>query len=76
MSRTAASAIRTSTKRATSGAAPRPSRCPWRPSRLVGGRKSLPGSVIGGIAETADATYERMLNGDVRYRFTIDMSTL
>lgn len=66
---------------------------------LIGGRKSLAGSLIGGIAETQEmldycsehnitsdveviaiseinTAYERMLKGDVRYRFVIDMSTL
>lgn len=66
---------------------------------LLGGRKSLAGSGIGGIAETQEmldycaengivsdiemidiknieAAYERMLKGDVRYRFVIDMATL
>jgi uncharacterized zinc-type alcohol dehydrogenase-like protein len=66
---------------------------------LVGGRKNLSGSVIGGIEETQEMldfcakkkvysdvetigiqgvnqAYERMMKNDVRYRFTIDMSTL
>lgn len=66
---------------------------------LLGGRKSVAGSGIGGIAETQEmldycaannitsdieiidikninAAYERMLKGDVRYRFVIDMATL
>lgn len=66
---------------------------------LLGGRKSLAGSGIGGLAETQEmldycaennivseiemidmkdikAAYERMLKGDVRYRFVIDMATL
>ena len=66
---------------------------------LIGGRKSISGSLIGGIAETQEMldycaahnivsdvevidiknineAYERMLKGDVRYRFVIDMSTL
>ncbi len=66
---------------------------------LIGQRRSLAGSTIGGIAETQDMldfcarhgivcdierirmqdineAYERMLRGDVRYRFVIDMSTL
>jgi uncharacterized zinc-type alcohol dehydrogenase-like protein len=66
---------------------------------LLGGRKSLAGSGIGGIAETQEmlnfcaehnivseiemidiknisTAYERMLKGDVRYRFVIDMATL
>lgn len=67
--------------------------------KLIGGRKSLAGSLIGGIPETQemldycaehnivsdvevidmkdiDTAYERMLKGDVRYRFVIDMATL
>jgi len=66
---------------------------------LIGGRRSLAGSPIGGIAETQEMldycaahnivsdveviemarineAYERMLKGDVRYRFVIDMATL
>ncbi|MFA6058441.1 MAG: NAD(P)-dependent alcohol dehydrogenase [Taibaiella sp.] len=66
---------------------------------LLGGRKSVAGSGIGGIAETQEmldfcaennivseieiidmkdiqTAYERMLKGDVRYRFVIDMATL
>jgi uncharacterized zinc-type alcohol dehydrogenase-like protein len=66
---------------------------------LLGGRKSLAGSGIGGIKETQEMldfcaehdivseiemidikditkSYERMLKGDVRYRFVIDMATL
>ena len=66
---------------------------------IIGGRKSLAGSSIGGIAETQEmldycaeknivsdielidikditASYERMLKGDVKYRFVIDMATL
>jgi len=66
---------------------------------LLGGRKSVAGSGIGGIAETQEmldycaehnitaeiemidiknitAAYERMMKGDVRYRFVIDMNTL
>jgi len=66
---------------------------------LIGGRRSLAGSLIGGIAETQEMldycashnivsdvevinisyinqAYERMLKGDVRYRFVIDMSSL
>jgi uncharacterized zinc-type alcohol dehydrogenase-like protein len=66
---------------------------------LLGGRKSLAGSGIGGLAETQEmldfcaennivseiemidikdisAAYERMVKGDVRYRFVIDMATL
>ena len=66
---------------------------------LLGGRKSLAGSGIGGIAETQEmldfcaehnivseielidikdieTAYTRMLKGDVRYRFVIDIATL
>ncbi|WP_158799220.1 NAD(P)-dependent alcohol dehydrogenase [Pedobacter sp. L105] len=66
---------------------------------LLGGRKSIGGSGIGGIAETQEMldfcaennivseieiidikniqpSYERMVKGDVRYRFVIDMATL
>jgi uncharacterized zinc-type alcohol dehydrogenase-like protein len=66
---------------------------------LIGGRKSMAGSLIGGIAETQEMldfcgkhqitadielikiqqineAYERMLKGDVQYRFVIDMKSL
>jgi uncharacterized zinc-type alcohol dehydrogenase-like protein len=66
---------------------------------LIFGRRSLAGSLIGGIAETQemldfcaehnitsdiemiaghqiDDAYDRMLKGDVRYRFVIDNATL
>ena len=66
---------------------------------LIGNRRSLAGSPIGGIAETQEMldfcaqhnivsdieiipiqgindAYERMLKGDVRYRFVIDSSSL
>ncbi len=66
---------------------------------LIGNRRSVAGSLIGGIPETQEMldycadhgitsdveviaikdineAYERMLKGDVRYRFVIDMSTL
>jgi uncharacterized zinc-type alcohol dehydrogenase-like protein len=66
---------------------------------LIMGRRSLAGSLIGGIAETQEMldfcgshgvasdielipaskineAYERMIKGDVRYRFVIDASTL
>jgi uncharacterized zinc-type alcohol dehydrogenase-like protein len=69
------------------------------PFSIVGGRKSVAGSSIGGIPETQEMldycaqhnivsdielidikditkAYERMVRGDVRYRFVIDMSTL
>jgi len=66
---------------------------------LIMKRRSLAGSLIGGIPETQEMldycakhnivsdvevinikdineAYERMLQGDVRYRFVIDMATL
>jgi len=66
---------------------------------LIGGRKSLAGSLIGGLPETQEmldycaehnivsdvevikmdyinTAFERMLAGDVKYRFVIDMATL
>jgi len=66
---------------------------------IIGGRKSLAGSMIGGLPETQEmldfcaehnivsdielidmkdihTAYDRMLKGDVRYRFVIDMATL
>ena len=66
---------------------------------VIGGRKSLAGSSIGGLPETQEMldycaehnilsdieiidikdihkSYERMLKGDVRYRFVIDIATL
>lgn len=66
---------------------------------LIGGRRSLAGSLIGGIPETQEMldycathnivsdveviamkdvneAYERMLRGDVKYRFVIDLATL
>lgn len=66
---------------------------------LLGGRKSVAGSGIGGLPETQEmldycaehnivsdielidikniqSAYERMLKGDVRYRFVIDLATL
>ncbi len=69
------------------------------PFVLIGGRRSLAGSLIGGIAETQEmldfcgthgitadvevipmkdinTAYERMLKGDVKYRFVIDLATL
>jgi uncharacterized zinc-type alcohol dehydrogenase-like protein len=79
------------------GAPPKPS--PIASFRLIGQRRSLVGSLIGGIAETQEMldycagknivsdvevvpityineAYERMLKGDVKYRFVIDMQTL
>lgn len=66
---------------------------------LIGGRKSLVGSLIGGLPETDEmldfcaahnivseieligikdiyASYDRMVKGDVCYRFVIDLATL
>jgi len=66
---------------------------------LLGNRRSIAGSSIGGIPETQEMldycakhnitsdvevidiayineAYERMLKGDVKYRFVIDMATL
>jgi uncharacterized zinc-type alcohol dehydrogenase-like protein len=66
---------------------------------LIGGRKSIAGSLIGGIPETQEmldycaehqivsdveiidiqdihSAYDRMLKGDVKYRFVIDLATL
>jgi alcohol dehydrogenase (NADP+) len=79
------------------GAPPAPAKIPA--FNLIFGRKSIAGSLIGGIAETQEMldfcaahnivsdveviaikdineAYERMLKGDVRYRFVIDMATL
>jgi len=66
---------------------------------LIGGRRSIAGSLIGGIKETQEMldycaeknitsdielisakdinlAYDRMMKGDVKYRFVIDMKTL
>ena len=79
------------------GAPPNPAQVPA--SNLIFQRRSLVGSLIGGLPETQEMldycaehgitsdveviamkdineAYERMLKGDVRYRFVIDMSTL
>lgn len=79
------------------GAPPTPASVPA--FNLIMQRKTLAGSLIGGILETQEMldycaannitsdveiinikdineAYERMLKGDVRYRFVIDMSTL
>jgi len=79
------------------GAPPSPAQIPA--FNLIFGRKSIAGSLIGGIAETQEMldycaehdivsdieliamkdineAYERMLKGEVRYRFVIDMATL
>lgn len=69
------------------------------PGPLIGGRRSLAGSAIGGLAETQEMldfcaerkvvsdiemtpiqkineAYERVVRGDVKYRFVIDMASL
>lgn len=79
------------------GVSPEPHQIPS--SAVVWGRKSLSGSLIGGIAETQEMldycgqhnitcniemlpiqkineAYDRILKGDVKYRFVIDMQTL
>jgi uncharacterized zinc-type alcohol dehydrogenase-like protein len=79
------------------GVPPQPT--PVHAFSLIGGNKSLAGSLIGGIAETQEMldycadrkivadveviqiamineAYERMMKGDVRYRFSIDARTL
>jgi uncharacterized zinc-type alcohol dehydrogenase-like protein len=79
------------------GAPPAPT--PVHAFSLIPGRKSLAGSLIGGLAETQELldfcaekrivadvevipmasineAYERMVKGDVRYRFSIDLATL
>jgi len=76
-----------------------PQATPVHAFSLIGGRKSLAGSLIGGIAETQEMldfcaqhritadvevipvqqvneAYERMMKGDVRYRFSIDAKSL
>jgi alcohol dehydrogenase (NADP+) len=80
------------------GAPPEP-HPPIRPFTVIGKRRSLFGSNIGGIAETQElldfcgahqitadieliaardinVAYERMLRGDVKYRFVIDANTI
>jgi alcohol dehydrogenase (NADP+) len=79
------------------GAPPEPSQV--AAFSLIGNRRSIAGSMIGGLPETQEmldycseynivsdvevinikdinTAYERMLRGDVRYRFVIDMATL
>lgn len=79
------------------GAPPAPAKIPI--FNLIGGRKSIAGSLIGGLPETQEMldycaahnivsdvevikisdineAYERMLKGDVKYRFVIDMASL
>jgi uncharacterized zinc-type alcohol dehydrogenase-like protein len=76
-----------------------PAPTPVHAFSLIPGRKSLAGSLIGGLAETQELldfcaekkivadvevipmaeineAYERMVKGDVRYRFSIDLATL
>jgi uncharacterized zinc-type alcohol dehydrogenase-like protein len=76
-----------------------PTPTPVHAFSLIPGRKSLAGSLIGGIRETQELldfcaekkivadvevipmagineAYERMMKGDVRYRFSIDLATL
>lgn len=76
-----------------------PEAFPLQAFRIVGNRRSVAGSSIGGLPETQEMldfcavhnivsdvelinidyineAYERMIKGDVRYRFVIDMSTL
>jgi alcohol dehydrogenase (NADP+) len=89
--------LRTSGVMVCVGAPPSPAVVPA--FNLIFGRKSLAGSLIGGIPQTQEMldycaehgivseveviaikdineAYERMLKGDVRYRFVIDMATL
>ncbi len=89
--------LRTSGVMVCVGAPPSPAQVPA--FNLIFGRKSIAGSLIGGIPETQEMldfcaehnivsdielinikdindAYERMLKGDVRYRFVIDMKTL
>jgi len=79
------------------GAPPTPAQIPA--FNLIGGRRSVAGSLIGGLPETQEMldycaahnivsdvevikmseinkAYERMLKGDVKYRFVIDMASL
>lgn len=76
-----------------------PAPTPVSATSLIFGRKTLSGSLIGGIKETQEMldfcaehgivseielipvqqvneAYERMMKGDVRYRFVLDMKTL
>jgi uncharacterized zinc-type alcohol dehydrogenase-like protein len=88
--------LRTNGKMVLVGVPPMPT--PIHSTSLIFGRKSLGGSLIGGIPETQEMldfcaehnivsdvemirmdqineAYERMLKGDVRYRFVIDMAS-
>lgn len=89
--------LNTNGKMVCVGAPPTPAQVPA--FNLIMNRKTLAGSLIGGISETQEMldycaehnivsdvevinikdineAYERMLKGDVRYRFVIDMATL
>ncbi len=89
--------LKTNGKMVCVGAPPTPAQIPA--FNLIMKRRSLAGSLIGGIPETQEMlnycaehnivsdvevisikdineAYERMLKGDVRYRFVIDMATL
>ncbi|MEO8768807.1 MAG: NAD(P)-dependent alcohol dehydrogenase [Ferruginibacter sp.] len=91
------SLLRTNGTHICVGAPPEPHQLPA--FALMGGRKSVSGSGIGGLPETQEmldycaennivadielidikditASYARMLKGDVKYRFVIDMATL
>jgi uncharacterized zinc-type alcohol dehydrogenase-like protein len=89
--------LRTNGNMVCVGAPPTPAQIPA--FNLIMGRRSIGGSLIGGIPETQEMldycaandivsdvevidikdineSYERMLKGDVKYRFVIDMATL
>lgn len=89
--------LRTNGKMVCVGVPPEPTSI--HATSLIFGRKSLGGSLIGGIPETQEMldycgkhnivsdvemirmdqineAYERMLKGDVKYRFVIDLATL
>jgi len=89
--------LRTNGKMVCVGVPNEPAKVPA--GNLIFGRKSIAGSLIGGIPETQEMldfcaehgivsdieliridqvneAYERMIKGDVRYRFVIDMNTL
>ncbi|MGN6353722.1 MAG: NAD(P)-dependent alcohol dehydrogenase [Parafilimonas sp.] len=91
------SMLKTSGTMVCVGAPPTPAKIPA--FNLIMGRKSIGGSLIGGLPETQEMldycasknivsdvevidikyineAYERMLKGDVKYRFVIDMATL
>jgi uncharacterized zinc-type alcohol dehydrogenase-like protein len=89
--------LNTNGKMVCVGAPPKPAQVPA--FNLISNRRTLAGSLIGGIPETQEMldycaehnivsdvevinikdineAYDRMLKGDVRYRFVIDMATL